>query len=64
MFMVFIAVLGLSRSQSHLEGSCVWDGLWGVIPTSVTLCAKMSTCAEIQLGYKHSKLKSFGETER
>lgn len=40
MFTVFIAVLGLSSSQSHLEGSCVWDGLWVVIPTSVTLACK------------------------
>lgn len=42
MFVVFIAVLGLNRSQSHLEGSWVWDGL----------CVEMSACAEIQLGYK------------
>lgn len=54
MFTVFIAALGLNRSQSHLEGSWVWGGLWVVIPTSVTVCVKMSACAEIQLGYKHS----------
>lgn len=54
MFTVFIAALGLNRSQSHLEGSWVWGGLWVVIPTSVTICVKMSACAEIQLGYKHS----------
>lgn len=53
-----------NQSQSCFEGSCAWDGLGDVIPASLTIQVKMSTCAEIQSGYKHRKLESLGETER
>lgn len=64
MVMVCMAGLGLTRSQSRLEGSCAWDGLRVVTPASLTIQVKMSTCAQIQLGCKHSKLESLGETEQ